>query len=308
MDAGALGPEETAIFEAWLAADIRHLGAYGKAEAVLARVQRISGVGGNALRPPAAMAAAPFGWSRRRALLSGGAVAGLVAAGVSDTVLWRHRLEEDEQSYATAVGQIQKISLADGSIVTLNTNSRVVVRYSAQLREIHLNQGEALFDVAKNKKRPFVVFAGDAQIRAVGTVFTVRLLRRQPVQVLVKEGIVEVKRTDAAFSMPLSVRANTKTLISKNAPIVSKIVPEAQIARDLAWQAGQISFDNETIGDAAEEFARYSDTRIVVDPAIANRTVTGLFVSNDPVGFAMAAAKVLNLHAEVYAKEVKISR
>jgi transmembrane sensor len=74
----------------------------------------------------------------------------------------------------------------------------------------------------------------------------------------------------------------------------------------LAWQYGRIALDNETLQDAATEFARYSGVRIVVDPAVANRTVTGMFASDDPVGFAKAAASVLKLHVEVNDETVRI--
>jgi len=80
------------------------------------------------------------------------------------------------------------------------------------------------------------------------------------------------------------------------------------VARNLAWQYGQIAFDNTTLAEAASEFARYSNERIVVEPDVASRTVTGLFASNDPVGFAKAVARALDLHLEVENKEVRIVR
>jgi len=83
-------------------------------------------------------------------------------------------------------------------------------------------------------------------------------------------------------------------------------VPEEKLIRDLAWQQGRIAFDNQSLEDAAEEFARYSEVRIVVDPAVSDRTVTGLFASNDPVAFARAAAAVLKLRVEVRGSEVRI--
>jgi transmembrane sensor len=83
-------------------------------------------------------------------------------------------------------------------------------------------------------------------------------------------------------------------------------MPEEKLARDLEWQYGRIALDNETLVDAANEFARYSEVRIVVDPAVSNKTVTGLFASNDPIGFAKTAANVLRLTTEVRGNEVRI--
>jgi transmembrane sensor len=301
MAAGSLTPEEQASFESWLAADIRHLGAYGRAEAVLARLDRLRAVGTGALHP--ASHAELSGWTRRRVLLTGSTAAGLAAASVVGTMLWKDGSRED---FATEIGNTRVVALSDGSIVTLNTNSKVSVRFTRNLRKVDLVQGEALFNVAKNKERPFIVFAGDTQVRAVGTSFTVRHLQGRPIQILVQEGVVEVTRRNTANATPVRVRADTQTVVPHSASISIRAVTYSQVVRNLAWQYGQIAFDNEALEDAADEFARYSNTRIVVEPAIAKRTITGLFASNDPVGFAKAAAAVLNLRVEVGTKEVRI--
>ena len=298
-DCGPLAPEEEREFDSWLAADLRHLGAYAKAETVLALLERGSAAGADALRP----AAKEMTWSRRRVLLTGSVAASLAVAAVGTGVAWRRFAQE---SYATSIGETRVVPLEDGSVVTLNTNSRILVRFTEKRRDIQLLQGEALFDVAKNKARPFVVLAGDTQIRAVGTSFTVKMLPKQPVHVLVQEGVVEVKRPD----VPAAVRAAANTLVMArpDAPIAAEIVTPTQLTRDLAWRVGRIAFDNESLKDAADEFSRYSDTHIQIDPEIADRTITGLFVSNDPVGFARAAAISLNLRADVSEGAIRITR
>jgi transmembrane sensor len=227
------------------------------------------------------------------------AIAGIVGAD-----FW---LNAREEIYATQIGQVREVVLSDSSVITLNTNSKVTVRFTRDLRDIHLLQGEALFDVAKNKKRPFIVHVGDMLVRAVGTSFTVSLLPQKPIQVLVKEGVVELNRANKSKAVPVRANANMQVFAMQNAPIVAARVPQAQIQRDLAWQFGQIALDNQSLKDAATEFARYSDVRIDVAPTVANRTVTGLFISNDPVGFAKAAAAVLKLKVEVNDRVVKLS-
>ena len=300
-DCSPLAPEEEVEFDSWLAADRRHLGAYAKAETVLALLERGSAAGPDALRP----AAKDMAWSRRRALLTGSIAASLAVVAVGAGVAWRYFAEE---SYATSIGETRVVPLEDGSVITLNTNSKVLVHYTKDRRDIRLAQGEALFDVAKNKARPFVVVAGDTQIRAVGTSFTVKMLPLQPVQVLVQEGVVEVKRPDAVAATPVRAPANTLVRAAPDAPIAAEMVTPAQLTRDLAWRVGRIAFDNKTLKDAADEFSRYSDTHIQIDPAIADRTITGLFVSNDPVGFARAAALSLNLKANVSEGVIRIAR
>jgi len=299
-----LTSQDQSALDRWLKADPRHVGAYAKAEAVLAQLDRVGAAAPDALRmtvfsPPNGSVL------RRRTMLVGSVAAGLaVTAGGA---VWLTRLLGQE-SYSTRVGETREIVLSDGSMVTLNTDSRIVVHYGKARREIQLLQGEALFDVAKNKKRPFVVMAGDTQVRAVGTSFTVKLLPEQPVQVLVREGVVEIKRPQVPQAPPVRLVANTLALAPPQAPISTEAVPRIQVTRDLAWREGRIAFDNETLANAAREFGRYSDIQVRVPPELENQTITGLFVSNDPVGFARAAAISLNLHVEVANREVRLTR
>jgi transmembrane sensor len=132
------------------------------------------------------------------------------------------------------------------------------------------------------------------------------MLPKRPVQVLVKEGVVELQRADAAAAIPVRASANIQAIAPVGAPFVTLAVPEEKLVRDLAWQQGHIALDNKSLQEAAEEFARYSEVRIVVDPAVSDRTVTGLFASNDPIAFARAAAAVLRLRMEVRGNEVRI--
>ena len=243
-------------------------------------------------------------WQRRRVLLAGGALASASAAGLATAVLWP-RVHRDNIS--TGLGLVREIPLSDGSVVTLNTNSQITLRYTEQMREVRLMRGEALFDVAKDKSRPFIVVAEGTQVRAVGTSFSVSILPNRPVQVLVREGVVELKSGAASQVKLVRVGANTRAALSRAGGVVATRLPQAKVVRDLAWQVGQIAFDNETLEEAAAEFARYSSVRIVVDTAVAGRTVTGLYASHDPVGFAKVTAAALDLRVQVNDNEVKLS-
>lgn len=343
--AGApLTPEDQRCLDRWLAADIRHAGAFARAQAILLRMDRLRAIGGTALRasvpavPPSLIetevppdvnipVSAVAGLesvlpspqrfptiTRRHAILAGSTAASLALAGFfGSELIWNGRSRrtapvDTVERFATRRGETRQVRLADGSVVTLNTNSTVAVRFTDKVRNIHLEHGEALFNVAKNKARPFVVTASDAVIRAVGTSFTVRALPEKPVQVLVREGVVEVSHRDLRVGKVILAVADTKAVIASDASIAIRAVPRIEVERNLAWQYGQISFENVRLADAAQEFARYSDTRIAVDPAVANHTITGMFPSNDPAGFARVAATVLNLHVEVEANEVWIVR
>lgn len=300
---GELTPKQQAEFEQWLTADKRHLGAYARAEGVLIRVDRTHGWARD-ISSSLVSAKAPS-WTRRRIVLTGSAAAGIAAVGIVGAGVWRN---ERERIYSTGKGEVREILLSDGSVVKLNTNSRIAVRYTENLRKLHLFDGEALFDVAKNKSRPFVVQADDTLVRAVGTSFTVSVLPQQPIRVVVKEGVVELKRVHAVASVPVRVRARNEAIAPSDAPITAIPITQTNLARNLAWEYGRIAFDDQTLQAAANEYARYSDIKIVVDPAVARMTITGSFVSNDPVGFARSAASALDLQVEVDGREVKIFR
>ena len=265
-------------------------------------MERIGRVPSSAVAAVVAGGPEPVRWSRRRTIQTGSIAAG-VAAVIGGTAIWNL---SHSGSYATGIGQVREVVLNDGSVVTLNTNSAITVRYTEERREIRLTKGEAQFDVAKNKKRPFVVLAGNTTVRAVGTSFVVSMLPQRPIQVLVKEGVVELDHIASLKVMPARVSANKRVLASHDVPFIAVDVPKAKIERETAWRLGRIALDNQSLQDASEVFARYSDIRIVVDPAISNRTVTGLFVANDPVAFARSAAAVLDLQVEVADGQVKL--
>jgi transmembrane sensor len=198
------------------------------------------------------------------------------------------------QTLATAVGQQRSVSLADGSIVTLNTNTILETNLRSRFREIYLRKGEAHFQVAHDRSRPFLVHAGDAVVRAVGTQFEVRVMGDQHVDVVVNEGRVEV--TAAApprdFGIPgarpaerapgiRSLRAGQHLSTASTGYTVTPVNSE-QLSSALAWRDGAIVFDGQPLSQAVTEIERYTDARIVVsDPATANLKVGGRFRTRD---------------------------
>ncbi len=289
--------QQQASLDAWLDEDPRHLGAYLAVRAALARVERLGGSlqGANATRGRRASSPAMAGRSRRKFVLVG-AIAASFAVIVFSGAIWR--ASSYEAAYATAVGETKVIALPDGSSITMNTDTAAAVRYTMLGRNITLKRGEALFDVAKNKMRPFVVTAGKAQVRAVGTSFAVTCLSYRPLQVTVREGVVEVKAS--RFSNAVAVPAGARAVGQVDGQFAVVTLPTGQVARDLAWRDGYIFFRRQTLADAAKEFERYSKLRIVIDdPVLAGKTVTGRYVSTDPIGFAKAVAIFWDLNVTV---------
>lgn len=298
-----------AELDAWLAGDPRRLGAYAKARAVYAHVRRAKALGKDFDPEPfdpivvelkQRPAKQP---SRRRVLWLGGGIAASVAAAVTTT--WS--LRRGASRYATRLGEVHIVPLNDGSTVTLNTASKIAVSFTQDVRSIRLIEGEALFDVAKDPRRPFVVQAGDTAVRAVGTSFTVRRLPDRPVQVLVREGVVEITRSVTPTAAPVRVAANSRAEAVGETTVQTLAVAPAEVSRALAWREGMLSFEDERLDQAAAEFARYSDNRIVVDdPTVAARTVTGAFAANNPAGFSQAVAAALDLQAEVNEGQIRL--
>jgi transmembrane sensor len=306
IDRGPLSPGEEQSFQDWLNGDARAMGAFGRMRALALSSERARALGADF--DPAAFVPAPSRYipSRRTLLQAGSAIAATLLVGMAGT--WE--VLRQRGHFSTGKGETKVVALKDGSVVTLNTASEIVVNYSDTLRSVELVRGEALFDVAKNKARPFVVAAGDTSVRVVGTSFSVSRFDAAPIRVLVREGIVEVFKSGAANAKPLRISANTLAVAPPdNEDIAARAVPLAQVHRAMAWQDGQIAFEGETLAQAAAEFSRYSDTKIVIDdPALAKEEIAGLFKATDPVGFANTIAISLNAHARVGEGEVRLTR
>lgn len=316
VDNGPLDPPDQALLESWLAGDARRLGAYARAQAAFIHARRAKALGAG-FDPDAYLAThgvtaetvdAEFpetlaqavargeaeptraaGLRRRTFLIGGGAVAASVAAALG--LGW----QAAAQTYSTARGEIRLVPLEDGSTITLNTASTARVTFSRRQRLVELVEGEALFDVAEDAERPFVVSASPARVRAIGTSFTVSRLHRQPVQVLVAQGVVEVERPGSA-KRASRVTANARAVLAGSAPIKVTPLAATDIARALAWREGMLLFEDAPLHRAASEFARYSDMHILfADESVGQETVTGLFAANNPAGFAKAVALGLDL-------------
>ena len=120
---------------------------------------------------------------------------------------------------------------------------------------------------------------------------------------------IEVKRPGVPVAPIVLVAMNGRAIAPRDAPIVAKPVETAEVGRELAWRVGRIAFHGETLGEAAAEFARYSDVRIQIDdPGIADQRVTGLFVSTVPIGFANAVAVSFDLRSEISGGQVRLVR
>ena len=290
MDGAAAGAADRQAFEAWQRQDPRHRRAAAELTSVwgaldgLAEAKREEKIATftNAAKP--GLPEHPQRWWFAAAAVSAAVVCG---------AMWLQHGSE-LQVLATAVGQQRNVTLADGSMVTMNTNTIVETDLRRHSREIYLRKGEAHFQVAHDRSRPFLVHAGDAVVRAVGTAFEVRVLTDQHVDVVVNEGQVEVQTAPpaAALQSPNGLRPRAATTVRalnagerlSTATHDFAVIPVSaqQMSSELAWREGAIVFDGEPLSEAIAEIERYTEMRIIVaDPQIAALRVGGRFRTGD---------------------------
>lgn len=226
----------------------------------------------------------------RRGWLAAAAVTGLAILGA-----WALAFRDGWQTYATAVGGRQQITLSDGSRVELNTDSMMRVRINGGRRDIVLVRGEALFHVAHDSSRPFFVTAAATLVRAVGTAFSVRIRADNSVDVLVTEGRVAVgsPRTDTAGEAELTppatgVAAGEAAAVNRGR-LTSKHLSTEEVARKLAWTdptGPHLAFWGETLSEVVGEFNRYNVRHLsIADPQIRQIRFGGNFKASDLDGF-----------------------
>ncbi|WP_336968212.1 FecR family protein [Sphingobium aromaticiconvertens] len=191
---------------------------------------------------------------------------------------------------ASGIGEIRTLSLPDGSKVTLDAGSVVIVDYGDQQRHLLLQRGRARFDVAHDAVRPFIVSAGNGDVIAHGTIFDVDL-QGQRMTVSLLRGSVEVKRhfgtRQGQFLMP-----GESAFVEDGAP--SEPEPISAGARD--WPTGVLSFSNAELGDVARLANRHAAAGIIiVSPDAAQLKFTGTMVADDTAGLAKLLAATFGL-------------
>jgi transmembrane sensor len=219
--------------------------------------------------------------------------------------------------YVTAIGEQRTCKLQDGSVIVLNTDTEVQIDYSRHLRGVRLVKGEALFMVEHDTTRPFIVSAGSASVRAVGTEFNVRR-REQSTEVAVVEGIVQVSTTEATpisageaehsspAATPSQERSVTPAAIrlaaGEKAQVSSrgmKISTSHDIEGVLSWRQRRLTFRDTRLADVVAEFNRYNRSQIRIEGAAAqDMQMTGIFDADHPQAIILFAQKSETLTVE----------
>jgi transmembrane sensor len=275
----------------WIAQDPRHAAAFELATEAWQQSGEL----------PANLPGCTIGATAKRARprVSAPALAGmaaLCAAGIAAVYLLR------DGTLVTGPGEQRTVELTDGTQVSLNANSRVVIQYDDRVRKVALIRGEALFNVIKHQVRPFVVIIGDRKVIAMGTSFEVR--REDPAgsafAVTLVEGRVAIEPISWPDALPSEslaglkllnpgerLRFDGKTTEKKDSPAIERVT---------AWQRGQLIFDDTSLSEAAAEFNRYGAHKLVIDGAeLGKLRVGGVFKISDPASFALAMANTYHV-------------
>jgi len=226
-------------------------------------------------------------------------------------------LLERPREFRTALGEQRSVLLADGSRATLNTASTIEVILQKGRRDVRLVRGEALFEVAHDAARPFVVRAGNALLKDVGTQFNVDI-RSNGTTVTVVEGQVavdsaatgEIAAAQAGHGVGETVEglilgANDRVVVTPAG--VGAPLRGVNVAASVAWTQRRLIFEHRPLNEVAEEFNRYNKVRIDIDSAeLERQEVTGVFDAKDPASFVAFLSSVPGVEIREGAKGTHI--
>jgi transmembrane sensor len=234
-------------------------------------------------------------------------------------ILWSGFTIPTEQAvYTTAIGKQHLQELNDGSSALLNTNSVIETDFTRDSRIVRLMQGEALFDVAHDPSRPFIVYVGDRAVKAIGTTFVVRI-ESENIHVSVTDGQVQLSKREVVTHDWSPPKSQEVILVSKGEWVETNsttAIPEAQTIeneefnRRLSWSQGRLVFDNERLELVIKEVSRYVPNKIIIeDPELRDVRFSGRFTLGDTD--ALLEAIEVTLHVQtthIKDQEIRLSR
>ena len=299
LETGKLSSEDLAAFREWIQRSPRHFAEIRRV-ALIARQADVLAEMAEPLRSAAEsldLIGAPRQNLSPRWRMAIAAAAVIVAAGACALLL----ISSSPTDYvvATQIGAIKETRLSDGSIVKLNTDSRIEVTFTKAQRRVRLLKGEGFFEVAHNPDRPFIVYVGDKYVRAVGTAFAVRRTDND-LLVTVSEGRVEVNKIPVsseaasvpspasaaatqAQSRPLLVTAGHRLVEKDNSgKDTVEMISNRELARHLSWRVGLLDFAGMPLSEVVREWSRYTDLKFeIADRDLQSLKFDGIFRTNE---------------------------
>ncbi|MGJ4728093.1 FecR family protein [Luteimonas sp. SDU101] len=314
LDSGDCSAGELDAFERWRDADPLHAVAYrqartmwGDSSAVIRDSLALGEAARQALRQPPEHAAP----RRRRRLVASFAAAATVAAmSVAALLHWPPSEPEPPLGtrYATAAGEQRTVVLADGSTLTLDTQTVVVERYSRQERRIDLTQGQVQFEVKGDPDRPLVVHAGGGTITAIGTRFQIRVAEAGTAVTLL-QGVVHVAaRTMDGNARIDALQAGQRIRFDVDGRLGE--VEQADLRAVEGWMEGKLYVDDWPLRDFVAELNRYSTIQLrIADPSLDEVRMSGVFQTRDRANLEELLAQGWGIHSRPVApNEILLTR
>jgi transmembrane sensor len=320
------GPDRSSVMEreclAWQARSAAHRLAFERCTDVWEAVPGVRLVDAYASAAPRRSASGAAGAVDRMAGLTRRrwAFASMLAVLIAGAGLSIHLWNDGGVFFATKVGEQQLVVLDDGTRMSLNTDTQVRVKMDAARRSVKVLAGEALFEVAKDARRPFVVRVADSEVEALGTVFSVRLVGGDPqvsnaLAVTLIEGQVTVRPASVdgpqgiAPARPVLMQPGERIRLVKSNGSASQQVDRPHIEQMVAWKRSEAVFDDVSLLDAVTEMNRYNRTPIVLlgDASLAQLRVSGLYRTGDSAGFARAVAALHGLHMREHGGRLELA-
>lgn len=271
LQADDLTTDDALAFDAWLEQSPANAHAYDAALAVAHAYEANAAEIARQLPQARRQASMP-----RRYAMAGGAIAAMLAVAV---VVAPVRRTDGVDVYQTATGEHRSVTLADGSKVDLNAATRLEVRFSRKTRDVTLAEGEAVFDVAHNAKRPFIIAAGDRNVRVVGTQFDVRR-RDGKLSVTVARGAVEVSPVAGASGQ--AYRLHPGQRLDHQEGVATASLTAAEPAEVLGWRARRLVYRGAPLSEVVADLNDQFPTPIRIENRqLAKAPISGVLILDD---------------------------
>jgi len=276
--------------EAWVAQSLAHRVAFLRMDLAWQRAERVAALRAPMRPIPGASQRSPKMWWRIVIAL------GLIA--VLGASVGKYLETSHVQLIETPKGGQEKITLADGSQIELNTNTALKVNFSARERSVELVRGEAYFEIQHDAARPFSVVVGDRRIVDLGTKFVVRLAPDQ-IKVSLVEGIASLERINSnATQRSVILSPGDVALAMADTTQVLKVAAH-DLADSLAWRRGSVVFHYQRLDRAVAELNRYGGPQLVIaDADSAKLLISGTFLTNKPEDFVGIAHEIFGLRVQ----------
>lgn len=299
LEAGDLGDAEALAFDAWLSAQPENARAF---DAALAVSQAYAAAADEVARGLSERRVAPSRMGRR-AFIGVGALAAAAALAV---VVGPQLAGPQTETYATAKGERRTIQLADRTTVDLNGGTRLSVNFARDGRHVTLAEGQAVFDVAHDPRRPFLVAAGDRTIRVVGTQFDVRRLGGK-VTVTVARGEVEVRPAPGGAGKAYRLHPGQRLDHAEGAAATR--IAAAEPTEVLAWRSGRLVYRQQPLSEVIDDLNQQFAMPIRLDDAeLAATPISGVLVLDDQAAVIRRLALLVPITAVPSAQGVVLRR